>query len=155
MRRVLDGIRADIGAENCARSCSRDKCRVSLRDVPRGRVVVDMDKAFEAHGGKGKRCDFIVFLTGAGGEFVAAPIELKSGGVDVSDALEQLQGGAAFDQQFAPDAVCRPILFHGKAIHPKDRKTLNRKKVRFRGVAFTVKTKGCDQHRNLMDALGM
>ena len=112
-----------------------------------------MDKAFEAHGGKGKRCDFIVFLTGPEGELVAAPLELKSGGVDISDALEQLQGGAAFAQRFAPDAVCRPILFHGKAIHPKDRKTLNQKKVRFRGVALTVKTKGCDQHRNLMDAL--
>ena len=158
MKEVLDGIRAAVGAENCARSCSRDGCRVYLQGVPRGRVVVDVDKAFEAHGGEGKRCDFIVFLPGADGKLIAAPIELKSGRFDVSDALEQLQKGAEFAEQFAPGAsetVCRPILIHGKSIRPKARKALERSKIRFGGLALTVKTKRCGQPGNLMNALEM
>jgi len=153
---VLDGIRANIGAENCCESCSRDGCRVSLEDVPRERIVVDADKAFDAQGHRGKRCDFILFVLEGDGKLVTAPVELKSGRVDVSDALEQLQEGAAFAERFAPnasDAACRPILFHGSKIHPKDWNTLNRKKIRFRGVDLTVKTARCNRPRNLAGVL--
>ena len=156
MKEVLDGIRANIGAENCCESCSRDGCRAFLEDVPRERIVVDADKAFEAHKAPGKRCDFILFVLEGGRKLVAVPVELKSGRVDVSDALEQLQGGAAFAERFAPEAsgaVCRPILFHGSAIHPKDRSTLNRGKIRFRGMGLTVKTSRCNRPRNLAIAL--
>lgn len=157
MNDVLDAIRANIGAENCCESCSRDRCRVSLENVPRERIVVDADKAFEAHGCSGKRCDFILFVLKCGRKLVAVPIELKSGRVDVSDALEQLQEGAAFAERFAPkasEAVCRPLLFHGSGIHPKDRSALNRRKIWFSGVGLTVKTKRCNRPRNLDDALG-
>ena len=157
MKEVLDGIRANIGAENCCESCSRDGCRVYLDDVPRERIVVDADKAFEAHGRQGKRCDFILFVHEGCRKIIAAPIELKSGTVDVSHALGQLRVGAAFAERFSPkdcEVICRPILFHGKRIHPKDRSTLNRNKIRFRGVDLTVKTSRCNRSRNLAEALG-
>ena len=156
MKEALDDIRAKIGAENCCGSCSGDGCRVFLTDIPRDRVVVDAEKAFKAHGRSGKRCDFILFVPGDARKLVAAPIELKSGGVDVSEVLEQLQGGAAFAERFAAKAsgaVCRPILFHGNSIHRKDLNRLNRKKVRFHGVDLTVKIKRCNRPRNLADAL--
>ena len=127
-----------------------------LDDIPRERVVVDAEKAFEAHGWRGKRCDFIVFLPGTDGKLVAAPIELKSGKVDVSDAVRQLQKGSAFAERFVaeePEVTCRPILFHGGRIQSKERSTLNRKKILFRGVKLTVKTKRCGRPRNLADAL--
>ena len=157
MKKALDGIRARVGAGNCCKSCSRDGCRVYLHDVPRERVIVDADKAFRAHGRQGKHCDFIVFLPGTDGRLFAAPIELKSGKVDVSDAVQQLQEGSTFAERFVtqePEVVCRPILFHGRAIHPNERRALNRKKVVFRGVELTVKTKSCGRRRNLMDGLG-
>ena len=109
-------------------------------------------------GRQGKRCDFIVFLVGNGGELLTAPIELKSGRVDVSDAVKQLQEGAIFSEGFvskAPGAVCRPILIHGHGLHSNDRKKLNRAKVLFRGVGITVLTVRCGQPRNLAIALGM
>ena len=158
MKEVLDGIRAEIGAANCCESCSRDGCRVFLEDIPRDRIVVDADKAFEAHEWRGKRCDFIVFLPGTDGKLVAAPIELKSGKVDVSDAVQQLQEGSSFAERFVteePEVACRPILFHGRSIHPKERRALNREKILFRGVKLTVKTKNCGRRRNLADGLGM
>ena len=156
MKEALDGIRANIGAENCCESCSGDGCRVYLDGIPRDRIVVDAEKAFEAHEQSGKRCDFILFVPGDGRKLVAAPIELKSGGVDVSEVLEQLQGGAAFAERFAPKAsgaVCRPILFYGGTIHKKQLKALNREKIRFHQVDLTVKIKRCGRRRNLADAL--
>ena len=156
MKAVLDGIRAGIGAENCCETCSRDGCRVSLKDVPRERIVVDADKAFEAHGRGGKRCDFILFVLGGGGKLVVAPIEVKSGRVDVSDALKQLQEGAAFAESFVSEAcgaVCRPVLIHGSGIHKADREKFERKKVQFHRVNLAVKTGRCDRPGNLAGAL--
>lgn len=158
MKGVLDGIHANVGAENCCASCSRDRCRVFLEDVPRERIIVDADKAFEAHGEQGKRCDFIVFVLEGDRKLVVAPVELKSGRVDVSDAVEQLQKGAAFAERFAPKAsgaVCTPILFHGSRLHRKDLSTLNSKKIRFRGMDLTVKVGRCNRPRNLANALAL
>ena len=158
MKEVLDGIRAEVGAENCCRSCSQDGCRVFLDDVPRERVIVDAEKAFEARERHGKRCDFIVFLPRADGKLVAAPVELKSGGVDVSAAVQQLQGGAAFSECLvdkASGSVCRPILIHGHGLHPQDLRRLNRAKILFHGIPLTVRTERCGQPRNLANALGI
>ncbi len=127
-----------------------------LEGVPRERIVVDADKAFDAQEHLGKRCDFILFVLEGRRKLVAVPIELKSGRVDVSHAVEQLQEGAAFAEQFSPEeteVICRPILFHGKRIHRKDLSTINRNKVRFRGVPLTVKISRCNKPRNLADAL--
>jgi len=129
---------------------------VSLEDIPNERVVVDADKAFEAHGCGGKRCDFILFALGRDGKLVVAPIELKSGAVDVSGALRQLQEGAAFAERFVPKgsgAACRPVLLCGGGMHPADRCKLNRGKIRFRGVNITVTTSRCNRPRNLAGAL--
>ena len=158
MKEVLYGIRAKIGAENCCEFCTRDRCRVSLKDIPRERIVVDADKAFEAHGCSGKRCDFILFTPGSGGKLFVVPIELKSGGFDVSSALEQLQEGATFAEEFArcaTNAVCRPVLIHGRGMHRMDLSRLNLKKIWFRGVGLTVKTQRCDRPRNLAYALAI
>ncbi len=155
MNEVLYDIATAIGADNCCESCTRDRCRVFLQDIPRERILVDADRAFGAHGCLGKRCDFILFTLTAGKLFVV-PIKLKSGGVDVSGALEQLQEGAAFGERFvhrASNAVCRPVLIHGSGMHRTDRSRLNRQKIRFRGSGITVKSGRCNKARNLATAL--
>ena len=81
-----------------------------------------------------------------------APIELKSGNVDDSHAVKQLQAGAAFADRLSRDesgADCQPILFHGKSIHRKQRAALARGKMNFRGRKLTVKTARCGQPGNL------
>ena len=159
MNEVLDKIRTQVGIENLSDSCRRDGCRVSMEDVPSRRVVVDADRAFPAHKmEEDKKCDYVLFFIGTGRDkLFAIPIELKGGGVDASEVFEQLQRGAEFADRFAPRAfrtICHPVLFHGKSIHPKQRKTLNRAKVRFRGRQLTIKTARCNQPRNLARALG-
>ena len=103
-----------------------------------------------------KRCDYVLFATNPQGDLVAAPMELKSGNVDASKAADQLQGGATFAERVAPATsatVCCPLLFHGRSIHPKERRALNRLKVEFCGQRVTIKTARCNRPRNLAEAL--
>ena len=157
MSAALDRIRATAGPGNCVESCSRDGCRVDMAGVPADRAIVDADKAFPAHGWDGKRCDFVLFAELEDGRLLVAPIELKSGDVDASEAARQLQGGAAFAERVGrppSNAICRPVLLHGKGLHPAQRKTLGRNKVVFQGRKLTVKTARCDEPRNLARVLG-
>ena len=157
MSEVLDGIQTQLGAENLSDACSRDRCRVSMEGVPLPRVAVDADLAFPAHKMEGRRCDYVLFFQGTDTDTLfAVPMELKSGGVDASEVSAQLQGGADFAHRFAPqhyEAVCHPVLFHGRSIHPKQRKALNRAKVRFRGRQLTISTARCNRPGNLARAL--
>ena len=157
MSEVLDRIQTQLGAENLSDSCSRDRCRVSMEGVPSPRIVVDLDLALAPQKMEGKRCDFVLFFASTDKDILfAVPMELKSGGVDASEVSAQLQRGADYTHCLAPqqfEAVCLPVLFHGGSIHPKQRKTLNRAKVRFRGRQLTITTARCDRRRNLASVL--
>ena len=156
---ILSGIRSRVGTDNLSNTCSRDGCRVSMTDVPTPRIVVDADRAFPAHNREGKRCDYILFFIGAAkNTLVMVPMELKSGKVKASEASDQLRQGAEFADRFTPDhsgvkPTCHPILFHGKPIHEKERKALNRTKVTFRSQQLTIKTARCGRPRNLSRVL--
>lgn len=160
MSKIFSRIRAQVGTENLSESCSRDGCRVYMTDVPSPRIVVDVDRASRTHGISGKRCDYILFFTNGARDttLVMVPMELKSGGINASTASEQLQRGAELAEHFTPNniavgAVCHPILFHGKRIHEKARKALNREKVQFRGRQLTIKTARCGRPGNLANVL--
>ncbi len=126
-----------------------------MKGVPYPRLLVDGDLAFRAEGGK--RCDYVLFFIDTPKDtLVTVPMELKSGDVDASEVSEQLQQGAGFAEHFAKAAfryTCHPVLFHGKSIHPKQRKRLNRAKVRFCGHQLTIKTARCNHPENLACAL--
>ncbi len=153
---VLADIGTRVGEKNLSRSCQGNGCKVSMEGIAANRILADADRAFPAHGWDGKRCDYVLFLFGTTDMLWVAPLELKSGRVDVSDAVKQLQRGADFANCFAPTeckATCRPVLFHGRRIHPKDRKVLNRAKIRFRQSELAIKTARCGHARNLAQAL--
>ena len=156
MNNVLNQIRVSMDKEHLTQSCREAGCRVSLTGVSSDRVIVDAESAFPAHGLKGKRCDYVLFVTNPQGDLVAAPMELKSGNVNASGAADQLQGGATFAESVLPvtsATVCCPLLFHGRSIHPKERKALNRQKIEFFGQRVTIKTARCNRPRNLAEAL--
>lgn len=160
MNEVLSTIRLRVGEQNLSDSCSRHGCRVYMNDMPRCRVIVDSDLAFPAHNVSGGRCDYILFLiTPDTDALVVVPMELKSGSVDASEAAEQLQCGADFADRFVSENNGNlrflPVLFHGRSIHPMQRNTLNRTKIRFRGLEFTIKTERCNRPRNLASTLGL
>ena len=155
MSDTLARIRTAVGERHLSESCSRDGCRVFMTGIPSPRLVADADRAFPSHGISGKRCDFVLFFRTGEDVLVIAPMELKSG-ADTSGVAEQLQAGATFVERIVPDTPCsafRPILFHGRSLHAKQRKALNRAKVRFRGVDLSIKTARCGRPRNLAQAL--
>ena len=158
MSEVLDEIRSRVGAENLSNSCVEEGCRASMEDMPSPRVLVSANLAFPAHDMEGKRCDCVLFLMSAAKDTLfAVPVELKSGNVDASDVSEQLQQGAKFADRFAPKAfkaLCRPVLIHGRRIHKKQLRTLNRAKVSFRDSELTIETERCSRPKNLARALG-
>ena len=158
MSAALARIRSKVGAGSLSRSCIRKGCRAYTRGTPACKVIVDMDKIPAAQHAKGKRCDFVLFFIQESGKLIVAPIELKSGHVDGSEAAEQLRNGTGFADRVSPakpEPRCQPILFHGKRIHPRQRKRLNRSKVIFRGSKLTIKTARCCRSRNLAGVLGM
>ena len=152
MSEVLDGIRHAVGEDNLSDSLSRDGCGVDASGLPAERVVVDADLAFPSHRWPGSRCDFVIFFPVADERYVVtAPLELKSGRADVSSVSRQLQQGVDFAARFAPaNAVCRPVLIHGKRINLR---AVNRAKVRFRDRHMTIRAGRCNRAGNLAQAL--
>ena len=158
MSAALAHIRSKVGAGSLAESCKRKGCRVDMDGIPACRVIVDMDKIAAARSAEGKRCDFVLFLSQERGKLIVAPIELKSGYVDGSEAAEQLCSGTGFADRASPAKTklcCQPILFHGKGIDPLQRRALNRSKITFRGTKLTIKTARCGRPRDLAGALGV
>ena len=160
VKKALADIRTRVGEENLSRSCSGDGCRVHMTDVPSSRVIVDVERVFQSRGLAGKRCDFVLFLQTARNALVIVPVELKSGHADTSQVVGQLQAGAEFAASVVkgvasktPAPIFRPVLFHGRGLHPKQRKDLNRAKVRIQGVELSIKTARCDRRGNLAQAL--
>ena len=144
-------VRAAIGEESLSQNCSRDGCRGYLTGIPAARLIWDVDKAISS---PSVRCDFVLFVfQGNGEDTIAAPIELKSGGVDVSEVISQLIKGASIAYQMLPDALCVPILIHGKKIHKSQRDKLIRAKISFGNSKFTIKTARCADKQNLKKVL--
>lgn len=147
----LHKVRAAIGEENLSRNCSRDGCRGYLTGIPATRLIWDVDKAVSS---SSVRCDFVLFVfQGNQEKNIAAPIELKSGDVDVSHVVNQLIEGAAIAYRKLPDAMCVPILIHGKKIHKSQRAKLNREKIPFGNSKLTIKTARCADKQNLKKVL--
>ena len=154
---VLNEIRAKVGEANLIGSCSGPGCRVDMRDIPRERVVVDVDIAFKAHRRTGKKCDRILFYDSpVQDKLVVVLIELKSGTFKATDVSAQLQGSADFAAGLVPkgfNTTCVPVVFHGKGIHMEQRKILRRAKVNFSSQRFSIRLNKCGAPRNLASVL--
>ena len=158
MSDVLEEIRKKVGNNALSNSCKKHGCRVSFQDMPSRRIIYDVDRGFTPQQTQGNRCDYVLFFESVSIKTVfAIPVELKSGDVDASQASKQLQRGLDIANSLIPattESSCYPILFHGKKLHPKQRYTLNRSKVSFRGRKLTIITSRCNRPKNLAIALG-
>ena len=155
MSDLLDRIKSRIGEKNLSRTYVRNGCRVYMSDIPRQRLVADMDLASKSHKIKGKKCDFVLFIQTGSEQLLIAPLELKRG-ADTDGVQDQLQAGARFASGIISnqsECTLRPILIHGKRLHETDRKDLNRAKINFRGDEFTIKTTKCGRQKNLVQVL--
>ena len=94
------------------------------------------------------RCDFLFVgpVSDSGQEWMAS-IEMKSGGIRVSEVTRQLQAGADIANRLAPQGQripFQPIVVSGR-IHKDDRKDLriNSNKIVFRGKRAVIRRIRC------------
>ncbi len=158
MNETLNEIRRRMGEENLTNSCSGKDCGVYMDDVPRERVIVDVDLAFEAHGETGKHCDRILFyLSPTDSTLVVVLIEHKGGTFDsATDVANQLQGGADFAKDKIPvgiETTCIPVLFHGSGSHQSQFKKLRRQQITFGSGRFPISKDKCNAKENLAKVL--
>ena len=155
----LTHIQGQVSPSSLTVECGGEKCKVYRTGLPRKRVVINVEKEFDARGESRKRGDRLLFYGNAGkNTFVAVPIELKSGKADESDVREKLENSLKFAATLAPDrkesgeTVYVPVLFHGRGINwtdPKRRKLT----VNFQGKPVPVLIGRCGRKKNLANLL--
>ena len=146
MNKILDDLRAQVNAENLINSCIDKGCSADMTGIPSERVVIHVEDEFDSCNMDGQRCDRLLFyISTTVNDLIAVPIELKGGGVDASEAFQQLQAGADFAQHLTlkiTKTVCFPLLFYGK-IHKVQLTKLRRYRVRFRDKDLPIQIKRC------------
>ena len=91
----LTHIREQVSPSSLTKECGGERCKVYRADIPKERVVINVEKEFDSREESRKRCDRLLFY-GNKNTLVAVPIELKSGKGDESQVLEQLKSGLEF-----------------------------------------------------------
>ena len=156
LHETLTEIRQKVG-NNKATSYTKDGCRVSMVNVPSDRVALDVDLAYPTDRANSNQCDFVLFcIDTLKSNILGVPMELKSGDIDVSHAVLQLQDGARIVDNFAPRNIEINVVFvlvHGGGIHRAQYEKLKTVRIRFRGKEFPINTTKCSYQSNLADAL--
>ena len=157
LNKGLTDIQKQVSPDSLTKSCSGEGCQVYLTDMPRQKIVINVEKEFDARGDNRKRCDRLLFYENKT-TFVAVPIELKGHGKgDESDVLKQLKSGLAFAATLVSDLkepIYVPIVFTKSGIKSRNPRRQNRElKVNFKGKTLTVLTGRCGRKRNLANLL--
>ena len=160
LHEALEEIRQWIGDRKATSPYTKEGCRVSMANLqskPVNRVVLDVDLAFPTDRAKTNQCDLILFhIDDTQNDLVVAPMELKRGDVDASEAVAQLQAGARIVDNCTPDDVDMNLVFvlvHGGSMHRSQRNRLRTSRIRFRGTEFPINTTRCGYEGNLAEAL--
>lgn len=157
MNEVLFRIKTGVGAESIGESCKESGCRASMAGIPRERVIVDCNRAFENHGVPGKRCDCLLFFWHPQiHRLMVVSIELKGRSFAAGSVRDQLQAGLRFAFRFVPGTArsgAVPILTRKRRMNRHEFRALNRSKVMLHGRELTITAAKCNQEKNLINAL--
>lgn len=80
-------------------TCSKSGCKLTLEDLPKDRVFVDMDRNCYLVNNHSKRCDYLFFCCDSRRVTWVAAIELKKGRAVASEVVPQLIAGARLATQ--------------------------------------------------------
>lgn len=159
MDEIVDHIRSHVESSaliSAGKDLQRSGCRLSMQGIStRKFVLVDVDRV-TGYRFVGKRCDFVLFLEHTKGDLIVSPIELKNTRIEPSAVNAQLQGGANYASSIVPSGIrcrCVPIVIYGKAIHPIQRRSLNKKRVIFQKYRRIIRTVKCNRDGNLLSAI--
>ena len=153
----LTHIQEQVSPDSLTKSCSGEGCQVYLTDIPRQKILINVEKEFDARRDNRKRCDRMLFYENKN-TFVAVPIELKGRGKgEESQVLEQLKNGLEFAAtlvQNLKEPVYVPIVFTKNGIRWTNPRCQNNElTVRFKGKTLRVLTGRCRRPKNLANLL--
>lgn len=149
---ILDAVLSKIPEKCRAKQCKEAQCSLKLNNLPKPCVLINMD-CKELEHSTGNRCDYL-FISNKERQCMVVPIELKSGGLDASQVIKQLQAGSNFAASIMPQNVrvqFIPIAAHGGRSHPHELKKLRQQRIRFRQIQAQIKLTRCG--RSLSDQL--
>ena len=148
MADIVKTLGDQLPVECQATKCSGAGCSLKLNNLPKPYVLIDMD-CKELEHPTGNRCDFI-FISGEDvinkKDAWIVPIELKSGRLDASQVIKQLQSGSNFAASIMPQNVrvqFIPIAAHGGRAHSREIKKLRQQRIRFRQIQAQIKLTRC------------
>ncbi|RKU27227.1 hypothetical protein C6499_12150 [Candidatus Poribacteria bacterium] len=160
LSKELTDIQKQMSPDSLTNECGGEGCRVYRADIPKKRVVINIEKEFDTRRDHRKRADRLLFYGNASkNTFVAVPIELKSGKADESDVREKLENSLNFAATLAPDrnecgeTVYVPVLFHGRGINRTNPRSRRQFTVNFQGKSVRVLIGRCGRKRNLANLL--
>ena len=153
----LTHVQGQVSPTSLTKSCSGEGCTVDHDDVPPERVIIDVEKEFDARRDNRKRSDRLMFY-GHKNTFVAVPIELKGRGKgEESQVFEQLKNGLEFAATLVQDlkkTVYVPIVLTKSGIGWTNPRRQNQElKLTFKGKTLRVLTGRCGRPKNLANLL--
>ena len=151
LNKSLTHIQEQVSCDSLTNACSGEGCTVYLVDIPTDRVVIDVEKEFDARGDEAKRCDRLLFYRNKS-TLIAVPIELKGRGKgEESQVLAQLKSSLEFAATLVPDgnkALYVPIVFTKKGIKETSPKRQKRElEVKFQGKSVRIFRGRCGRER--------
>ena len=155
MSGVIEAV-SDVVPGRCrVHDCNKDGCSISVRTATPRHVIIDLDCSALGIPRDRKRCDY-VFIGEKNRKNWIVPIELKSGGFNAADVVDQLQGGAdEADDWILPEVhfLFVPVLAHGtSAVGRRQRTEFRSTKIDMRGQKKQVVMIRCGG--SLKDVLG-
>lgn len=151
---IVKALSNQLPVECHATRCTGPGCSLKLNNLPKPCVLIDMD-CKELEHPAGNRCDYL-FISNNKRQCMVVPIELKSGRLDASQVIKQLQAGSNFADSIIPEyydveVQFTPIVAHGGRAHSREIKKLKGQLISFRQIQAQIKLTRCG--RSLSDQL--
>ena len=152
---MIDAISEQVNQE-CIRKkgLQKEGCKVSLKNAPQPRLVIDLDKLSCVCTENQTKCDYLFIAEPSEQPNWIVPIELKKGQPKVKEVERQLQAGAEIAASLVPrgiDAKFRPVVASGEGVSKNQRRRLKDILIRFRGETEPVRRIRCGD--SLQEAL--
>jgi len=143
---LVETVRNKVDEACLVNSCSKEGCKVLMKEAPQSRLIVDFDKPNSPLGQNQTRC-YYLFIAESPDKCWVVPMELKKGKVDASRAIEQLKAGAKVADNLIPKHLS--VAFHpvivSKGINKVERTAMKdpRNRVMFHGRPAPVSLIDC------------
>ena len=150
MSNFLKEIREKL-PEGCqATRCKKEGCSLTNARLQSTPLIVDMDCDELPVATNQKRCDYILFSEEEGHNWMV-PIEMKRGGVDLSEAKKQLQAGTDFATREllsqGTDIRLKPLAVYGGKLQRFVSQNIkkSRYKIKFRARQYEIELRRSGQ----------